>query len=355
VGAADMVIETVCFSSCTSECLTVTFYDVTFQVDMNDVDGFDPATGVYVNIQPAWCGLCNLMLDDDGDGIWTLTLSMEEGIYQYIYLVPEWDEFAGGAPLNSGCDYVPGDVWPNYGFNLSGGDITLDLTSWGECPEGTAEASIVTFDIDGVDDCGFVSVSGTFDNWSGYGATTDTNMEAQVLAGSYEFRVLCVDTTIPEWYNDIWGSSCILTAPCGSECDFDPTDEFNNYGFTIGSETTLTVSYCAGTCDATCGSTDPPYCDGDECSCDDPGCGEEDCVCESCPDIGDLNGDGGWNVLDIVSLANCVLANNCTYLQYACAADLNGDGFYNILDIVTLPPQLIASTQLARVTISSIL
>jgi len=26
---------------------------------------------------------------------------------------------------------------------------------------------------------------------------------------------------------------------------------------------------------------------------------------------GDLNGDGGWNVLDIVLLVNCVLADNC--------------------------------------------
>ena len=27
---------------------------------------------------------------------------------------------------------------------------------------------------------------------------------------------------------------------------------------------------------------------------------------------GDLNGDGGWNVLDIVELANCVIADNCS-------------------------------------------
>ena len=27
--------------------------------------------------------------------------------------------------------------------------------------------------------------------------------------------------------------------------------------------------------------------------------------------LGDLNGDGNYNVLDIVNLANCVLANNC--------------------------------------------
>ena len=27
--------------------------------------------------------------------------------------------------------------------------------------------------------------------------------------------------------------------------------------------------------------------------------------------LGDMNGDGGYNVLDIVTLANCVLGNNC--------------------------------------------
>jgi len=30
-----------------------------------------------------------------------------------------------------------------------------------------------------------------------------------------------------------------------------------------------------------------------------------------CALLGDLNGDGGWNVLDIVALANCILADNC--------------------------------------------
>jgi len=27
--------------------------------------------------------------------------------------------------------------------------------------------------------------------------------------------------------------------------------------------------------------------------------------------LGDMTGDGSWNVLDIVILANCVLADNC--------------------------------------------
>ena len=33
---------------------------------------------------------------------------------------------------------------------------------------------------------------------------------------------------------------------------------------------------------------------------------------ETSPNIGDINGDGGYNVLDIVALANCVLAQNCS-------------------------------------------
>jgi len=55
-----------------------------------------------------------------------------------------------------------------------------------------------------------------------------------------------------------------------------------------------------------------------------------------CVSLGDLNGDGGWNVLDIVTLANCVLAENCADLPNGCAGDLNGDGGWNVLDIVTL-------------------
>ena len=41
-------------------------------------------------------------------------------------------------------------------------------------------------------------------------------------------------------------------------------------------------------------------------------------------------------MLDIVALANCILASNCADSPDACAADLNGDGNYNVLDIVAL-------------------
>jgi len=67
-----------------------------------------------------------------------------------------------------------------------------------------------------------------------------------------------------------------------------------------------------------------------EWSKNNPYCGECDTA------LGDLNGDGGWNVLDIVALANCVLASTCGGIDDGCSADMNGDGNYNVLDIVAL-------------------
>jgi len=57
---------------------------------------------------------------------------------------------------------------------------------------------------------------------------------------------------------------------------------------------------------------------------------------------GDINDDGLLNVLDIVYLANCVLAQNCPSLATGEMADINLDGWYNVLDIVTLSNAVLA-------------
>jgi len=87
--------------------------------------------------------------------------------------------------------------------------------------------------------------------------------------------------------------------------------------------------------------------DHDECYCSAAGA-EWNCVA-SCGPLGDLNGDGGYNVLDIVILANCILAENCADLENGCAGDLNGDGGWNVLDIVTLANCVLADNCGGRV------
>jgi hypothetical protein len=76
-------------------------------------------------------------------------------------------------------------------------------------------------------------------------------------------------------------------------------------------------------------------------------------TCSSSADggcAGDYNGDGLWNVLDIVALANCVLANTCSSsADGGCAGDYNGDGLWNVLDIVALANCVLANNCGGRV------
>ena len=50
--------------------------------------------------------------------------------------------------------------------------------------------------------------------------------------------------------------------------------------------------------------------------------------------LGDLNDDGGWNVMDVVALVNCILEAACE--GYGYLADINGDGGWNVIDVVAL-------------------
>ena len=58
--------------------------------------------------------------------------------------------------------------------------------------------------------------------------------------------------------------------------------------------------------------------------------------------LGDMNHDGGWNVLDVVNLANCVIegAGEC-----GLEGDMNQDGGFNVLDIVALANCVLAPWQ----------
>jgi hypothetical protein len=90
-----------------------------------------------------------------------------------------------------------------------------------------------------------------------------------------------------------------------------------------------------------------------ECYCSPSGASQ---ACDKVCTVGDVSGDGSYNVLDIVQLANCVLDTNCDeYADGGCAADVSGDGNWNVLDIVQLANCVLANNcdDLSRVNNAS--
>ena len=118
--------------------------------------------------------------------------------------------------------------------------------------------STVNFSIETENEFGAMWVTGSFDGWTGWGLelSQSSNLWTGSMSlpnGNYEYVILGVDTSVPNWWNDIWNNSTNFNAPIGSECDFSPNDEWANYGFSINNNDVM-QNYCAGTCQNTCSS-----------------------------------------------------------------------------------------------------
>jgi len=180
-------------------------------------------------------------------------VSVPAGNYMFI-LGDSYGDGGGSADVSMNGDLV-GTV------ATASGDAYSDISGLYEAPfvfdvtDAPVTDATVTFNIDGVEECGFVSVTGTFDGWSGWGATTDTGMAASIPAGDHEFVILCVNTE-GEWWNDIWANSTQYSAPIDGDC-WNGNYDYANYTLSVGDDD-MAVAYCAGTCDAEC----PSSCEG---------------------------------------------------------------------------------------------
>lgn len=166
----DLTLPTVCWGSC-SDCAEVVSYDVTFQVNMNEVA--EPFTTPEVNGSfNGWCGGCNPLSDPEGDGIWSTTITLEAASYEYKFAYDAW---AGQETLTEGS---PCTV-TNFGFtnrflNLTD-DVVLDPVCWSACT-GCTTTYYVDADGDGYGDAGSFILSTDFTAPSGYANNnTDCN------------------------------------------------------------------------------------------------------------------------------------------------------------------------------------
>jgi len=52
--------------------------------------------------------------------------------------------------------------------------------------------------------------------------------------------------------------------------------------------------------------------------------------------LGDVDGDNEWNVIDVMVMVNCVLSDNCDMIEHNCSADMNNDNEWNAIDVIAL-------------------
>lgn len=325
-------------------------YNVTFQVDMSDA-GLAPGDIAYVNgTFNSWCGACNPLSDDDGDGIWTATLPLTAGDQEYKFTINGWDlqeELAVG----SACDFNPNDGFANRGFTLSG-DLVLDVVCYNSCyacdaPTGCTDADAQNYDSAAtIDDgsCAYmvtirvdmntqevaaegVHVAGAFQSWNpgstamstpGLGLYTYT---LQLANGAYQYIFI---------NGNDWPGQETVPAECGAD---NGLGGFNRELIVAGSDLVVDV-VCFNSCEACAGCTDPlsaefsPWAGADDGSCAtplvfgctysdadnyNPGASMEDGSCvfsgaSDCPT--DIDGDGSTAVGDLLIILGA-FGQNC--------------------------------------------
>jgi hypothetical protein len=217
--------------------------EVTFQVDMNNY------TGTYTNVNlngtfNNWCGECAVMSDDDMDGVYDITVELEEGEIEYKFTVDGWngqEEFAGGEPCTKSTDGFTNRV-----FEVTE-TATLDVVCWNECTECGAAPVDVTFKVDMnqyEDDFSGVNLNGSFNNWCGECAPmTDDDAD-----GVYELTIALSpeDTVEYKFVIGNWDVQEEFTEgdPCTSTID-----GFTNRSYVVGTEAATMEAVCWNSCD----------------------------------------------------------------------------------------------------------
>ena len=240
VGSVDVEVPLVCFGSC-MDCVGEYTVDITFNVDMNDVAGFDGSEQPYIfGSFNNWDNFSTqtMLSDNDGDNIYTGT------ILDFISTDSVTVLFGFGQTVESvpsECGILDSDL----GMNVrelpimdSEGDsvLVLDPVSFGNCPLDNSPRVFFQVDVSSVIDQWPADFSlcavGSFAGWNACGLQLTDEDGDNIYTGlltdledgvSYEYKFLV---------NEGWGDPNTESgAPLASDCDFDPSDEFNNYGF----------------------------------------------------------------------------------------------------------------------------
>ena len=245
-----------CFGECsgngTGECPEpAATSDVSFSVNMSNFPvGLSENDTVYLNGNfNGWCGDCNAMNDDDGDGIWSITMPLEDGSYEYKFTVNGWNTQEEFSEVIDGCTTSDG-TYTNRSLTVAGEDLELPTVYWNLCPgESPGDLYTVTFEVNTSAIVGGVGADGIFAGGGILGNAQAVQLFDEdgdgVYVGSVDLEAGTTGNYIflnsPSDGGD-WGSKEDLT---GQDCA-DP----NNYNDRILPEVTgnTTIYACFGYC-----------------------------------------------------------------------------------------------------------
>ncbi len=135
---------------------TYTTADVTFSVDMKNAMLNE---GDVVNLNGSdelggWCGGCNVMTDEDGNGVYEITMNLPTNkLYEYKFTINGWNAQESFSEAD-GCAYqAPGSPYWNRPLELGNLEqtVTLNTSCYDTCEECIDYASLVkgTWRLDG--------------------------------------------------------------------------------------------------------------------------------------------------------------------------------------------------------------
>ena len=291
-------------------------YAVTFQVDMANYGGEFGMVNLNGSFA-GWCGSCIPMSDDDGDGVYEVTIALNEGVVEYKFTVDGWNDqefFAEGESCTSTID-----GYTNRTYEVLG-DATLDVVCWNSCDacpeiEGCMEESACNYDPEATVQA-FVSLGGgqlsielSAGSWPGeISWTLNGESYGAPYSGVIDLDAGLYTISGSDSYGDGWNGAEMTITDLGSGAA---------YTFVVdaaeGSIDVEVTGAMASTCDyETCaGCTDESACNYDaDASIDDGSCLALD-ACGECGGTGvDTDGDG---VCDAEEIVGCQDETACNY------------------------------------------
>jgi hypothetical protein len=249
-GTIDIAVPAVCFGACVNCMVEPVFVDVTFRVNMaNETVSTD---GVfYVGDLQGWVPGDSPMTDDDGDGIYEITLSAEVGsVAQFRFLNGNDWPFSETVPADCGVDDGFGGM--NRSFLVGEIENVYGPICFGSCTdcEPIVEPTTVnvTFQVnmanETVSPIG-VFVAGSFQGWTP-GTTELTDADGD---GIYTYTAAIeANTTIAYKFlnGNVWGTP-EETVP--AECGVDNGLGGFNRGLMVPANDTILGVVCFGTCE----------------------------------------------------------------------------------------------------------